>query len=223
MLSVLIVDDDPGIREPTSVMLEDSGFKTKQVSSGNEVIEAFDDSNYDIVLLDKVMDDMDGLQVLRHIKTVKPATIVIMITAYASIKGGIRAIKEGATDYIPKPFGYDELLETINNSIKVNYIEKYKNYTSLYHTNSYNVVKAVSNPIRRNSLEYLYSKGHQSFMKMVKEMKIKDHTKLAFHLRKLRRCGLINQGENREYFITTRGKEVLRTINDMEVKLKLYV
>ncbi|MFC1579533.1 sigma-54-dependent transcriptional regulator [Thermodesulfobacteriota bacterium] len=106
---ILIVDDELILRESLSRWLERDGHRVETASSGEEALDRFKETRYDILLVDIKMEGISGLEVLRHIKESDPDVAVVMITAYGSISTAIEAMKNGASDYLLKPFDPNEL------------------------------------------------------------------------------------------------------------------
>ena len=106
---ILIVDDEPIMRESLAGWLERDGHGIETASSGEEALEKFKNAHYDILLVDIKMEGISGLEVLRHVKDSDPHVAVVMITAYGSIATAIEAMKNGAKDYLLKPFDPNEL------------------------------------------------------------------------------------------------------------------
>jgi len=106
-MKILFVDDDPGILEAAKTALELYGYDVITASSGKECLKKLKDA--DIVFLDIKMPEMNGIEVLKEIKKRDKSLPVIMITAYATVDTAIEAMKEGAFDYIRKPFDVEEL------------------------------------------------------------------------------------------------------------------
>ncbi|UCF03561.1 MAG: sigma-54-dependent Fis family transcriptional regulator [Deltaproteobacteria bacterium] len=106
---VLVVDDEPMVCLALTNWLEEENYFAQAVEDGPHAIKAVRGENWDIVLLDLRMPGMDGLEVLKQVKEIAPQTVVIMMTAYASIPGAVQAMKEGAYDYIVKPLDVDQL------------------------------------------------------------------------------------------------------------------
>jgi FixJ family two-component response regulator len=101
---ILIVDDEEHIRRVLRLTLETAGYEVGEAADGEATLAAFGDgSAWDAVLLDQKMPGMDGLDVLRQLKERRPASRVIMITAFASIELAVDAMKLGATDFVRKP------------------------------------------------------------------------------------------------------------------------
>ncbi len=108
---ILFVDDDEGILEAAKTSLETYDYKVITAKSGKECLEKIDRA--DIVFLDIKMPVMDGIETLKEIKKRRPSLPVIMITAYATVDTAIEAMKKGASDYIRKPFNFEELEKSI--------------------------------------------------------------------------------------------------------------
>ncbi|MGN6491715.1 MAG: sigma-54-dependent transcriptional regulator [Agriterribacter sp.] len=116
MNRILIIDDDMDMCALLSRFLQRKGFETDMAYTGNSGIAKFKESSFDIVLCDFRLGDKEGHDVLREIKSVKPATTVIIITGYSDIKTAVDIIKQGAFDYITKPLIPDEVLNVIKKS-----------------------------------------------------------------------------------------------------------
>ncbi|MDA3862103.1 MAG: sigma-54 dependent transcriptional regulator [Melioribacteraceae bacterium] len=108
--SVLIVDDEKAIRESIQTVLSDEGYITDTASDGNEALSKIKETNYDVVITDIKMPNMDGMGLLKQATQISPETFFIIMTAYASVKTAISAIREGAYDYLMKPIEFDDLL-----------------------------------------------------------------------------------------------------------------
>ncbi|VEN74353.1 Transcriptional regulatory protein ZraR [Candidatus Desulfarcum epimagneticum] len=106
---ILIVDDELIMRESLAGWIERDGHRTETAESGEEALEKLGSRRFDIALVDIKMEGISGLDVLRHIKESDLDTAVIMITAYGSVSTAINAMKNGACDYLLKPFDPNEL------------------------------------------------------------------------------------------------------------------
>ena len=135
VLKVLVIDDEPGIRSGVARILnnfkvtypfmdEDYSFEVKEASTGEEGIVMLDSDLPDILLLDNKLPGIQGVDVLEYIRNRKYDIIVAMITSYASIDVAIRATRDGATDFIPKPFTPQELKSSIENITKQQYLKR---------------------------------------------------------------------------------------------------
>ncbi len=121
---ILVADDEKSMREFLEIMLKKEGYRVTLASNGEEVIKLLEKDIFDLALVDLRMPKQDGLSVLKRIKTVSPETIVIVITAYASADTAIKAMKEGAYDYITKPFKIDEMKLIIQNALEKRRLQK---------------------------------------------------------------------------------------------------
>jgi two-component system response regulator PilR (NtrC family) len=121
---ILVADDEQSMREFLDIMLKKEGYKVSLASNGEEVVKLVDNDLFDLVLLDIRMPKLDGISALKKIKANAPETIVIMITAYASADTAIKAMKEGAYDYITKPFKVEEIKLIIKNALEKKNLQK---------------------------------------------------------------------------------------------------
>ena len=106
---ILIVDDEFSVRDSLFRWLRKDGFEVTAVASADEALKAIQDRRYEIVLLDIKMPGMDGLELQEHVHRIDPQAAVIMITAFASVDTAVRALRQGAFDYVTKPINPDEL------------------------------------------------------------------------------------------------------------------
>jgi DNA-binding NtrC family response regulator len=107
--NILVVDDDPDIREVLADRLDSLGYRVLTAANGVEGLEVFERQSPHLVLLDIEMPGMNGLEMLAEIRKREHDTAVIMITAYGTIERAVEAMKEGAYDFIPKPFEPDHV------------------------------------------------------------------------------------------------------------------
>ena len=108
-IGVLIVDDKLSMRETVSGWLEDRGFRIATAADGRQAIEMARKEPFHVAVVDLKMPGMDGLEVLRRLKEIDPEISVIMMTAYATVETAVQAMKDGAYDYIVKPFNLEEM------------------------------------------------------------------------------------------------------------------
>ena len=113
-LQVLIVDDEQNIREGSERILTRIGFNVSTADNGQKALELFQETSPSIVLLDLKMPGMDGMEVLNQIKKIDDSALVIVITGYATVETAIQAMKQGAYDFIAKPFEPDQLRIIVN-------------------------------------------------------------------------------------------------------------
>jgi len=120
----LVADDEKSMREFLEIMLKKEGYKVTLASNGEEVMKLIEKDIFDLALVDIRMPRQDGISVLKRIKSISPETVVIVITAYASADTAIKAMKEGAYDYITKPFKIDEIKLIIQNALEKKHLQK---------------------------------------------------------------------------------------------------
>jgi DNA-binding NtrC family response regulator len=106
---VLIVDDEKNIRLTVSQSLESIGLDTDTAMNGEEALAKVKANDYSLILLDLKMPGMDGMQVLRLIREVRPEVRVIVITAYGTVESAVEAMKLGTVDFVQKPFASEEI------------------------------------------------------------------------------------------------------------------
>lgn len=115
---ILIVDDEPRICESLQALLSTYGYEIRTAHSGKKAIEHLNTGNFDLVLLDVVMPDMDGYQVMDYIGRESPDTLVIILTGQYSVDSAVEALRRGANDYLTKPLDTEELLRTVEYSLQ---------------------------------------------------------------------------------------------------------
>lgn len=123
-VNILLVDDDQSLRNMLSFVLGKEGYQVEEAVSGLDALKKLKGRKYDLVISDIRMPDLNGIELLKKIKTHEQDLPVIMITAYAATHDAIEAMKLGAEDYIMKPFNLEELKIIINKSLHKKSIEK---------------------------------------------------------------------------------------------------
>lgn len=115
---LLFVDDENLLHSLFERLFTRNGFQVTCCSSAMQAIDLMKENDYDLVITDFMMPDMDGFALLGHIRENYPGTRVIMVTAHANVQHAVRMMQHGAIDYIPKPFTTAELLDRVNASLK---------------------------------------------------------------------------------------------------------
>lgn len=121
---ILVVDDEQSMRNFFDIMLKSEGYDIDLVGDGEDAIALLEKKIYDLVITDIIMPRVNGTEVLKRVKEVHPETIVIMITAFASTQSAVEAMKDGAYDYITKPFNVDEIKVVISNALERGRLER---------------------------------------------------------------------------------------------------
>ena len=117
-ISILVVDDEPIVRESLGSWFREEGFTVDLAQSGKEALEKLTKGGWDIFLLDIKMPGMDGLELQRKIREINAGATIIIMTAYASVETAVEAMKQGAYDYIVKPFDPENLQLLIRNAVE---------------------------------------------------------------------------------------------------------
>jgi DNA-binding NtrC family response regulator len=115
---ILIVDDEEIVRESLSEWFREDGYKVETASDAVEALNKLNETRWDIYFLDIKMPGMDGMELHRRIREIDHDALVIMITAYASVDTAVQALKEGAFDYVTKPFDPDHLSNLLRNAAR---------------------------------------------------------------------------------------------------------
>lgn len=115
---VLVVDDDQEMRRLLEDILSREGFRITQAANGSEALAEVRGTSYDVIVLDKIMTDMSGLEILPEIKRLQPDAQVILITAFGDRETCVEAIGRGATAYLAKPFGMSVLVQMVKKAIE---------------------------------------------------------------------------------------------------------
>lgn len=112
--SILVVDDEDALRIVLSAELNSEGYNVRTAADGMEALTELGKANFDLVLLDIKMPNMNGFEVLKVIKEKYSGTKVIMLTGFADLKNAIESKKLGAEDFVSKPYDLVDLLTTID-------------------------------------------------------------------------------------------------------------
>ena len=121
---VLVVDDEESIREFLEIMLRREKYEVATASNAKKALKTLEKENFDMIITDIQMPEMNGIELLGKVKDMDPDTVVIMITAYGSTESAVEAMKLGAYDYITKPFKIDELKIIIKNALSANTLKQ---------------------------------------------------------------------------------------------------
>lgn len=115
---VLVVEDDSELRQTIAEALEKNSFEVAEAGDGVEAVERLEKERFDLAMLDVNMPRMDGLECLKRIKALDPSVIVIVMTAYSKIEDAVRAIKEGAYNYLAKPIKHQAIVEMVQRALE---------------------------------------------------------------------------------------------------------
>jgi DNA-binding response OmpR family regulator len=186
---ILIVDDDVKIRSTIAKILNEKGFQTDTASSGKDAIEKATTEEFDIAILDLMMPEISGMDVLIELKT----------------------IKKGASDYITKPFKVEDLDATIKRTFEEAKFDKEIKRLDLDYT-----LGSLSSSLRRKIIKLLYQTKGMHLMEITRALDIEDHTKIVFHLKMLKESGIIKKDKEKAYSLTKEGEKTLSCLKILE-------
>ena len=115
-ISILIVDDEDSVRDSLLNWFLEDGYEVEAAENAKKALQLLEERNFNIILADIKMPGMDGLELHRRIRSLNRETIVIIMTAFASVETAVQALKDGAFDYVTKPFDPDDLSHLIRNA-----------------------------------------------------------------------------------------------------------
>jgi DNA-binding response OmpR family regulator len=115
--SILVVDDEKNIRLVLKEGLEAQKYSVEEAASAEQALRMFDRQTFDLVLLDLKLPGMDGVELLTRIHERSPQTIIIMLTAYATLDSAVQALRQGAYDYLTKPASIPQIVESVERGL----------------------------------------------------------------------------------------------------------
>ena len=115
---ILVVDDEQSVATTIKAILQLDGSEVTAVTSGKEAVDLLKEREFDVVLTDLRLDDLDGIEILRETQKLWPDTVSIMLTGYASLESAVTALRSGAYDYLIKPSDVDELRATVGRALE---------------------------------------------------------------------------------------------------------
>jgi len=121
---ILVVDDEESHRIMLRAVLRDEGYEVAEAADGSEAVRAVEGESFDLVLLDVRMKTMDGIEALNEIRKISPLIPVLIMTAYASVKTAVEALKAGAFDYLTKPLDIEELKILIEKALELYHLRE---------------------------------------------------------------------------------------------------
>ncbi len=214
MPKILIIEDDPQMRQGLEEIFSGEGYSVSTAISGREALNLLEKEEFDIVLADVVMPHVGGLDVLKEVQKKWPSMPVVMVTAFATVKDAVTAMKEGASEYISKPFKIDEVQTAVRRVLeeaRLRSSEVVARPGGGETLEKGSVIKALSNPIRWGALALLEACRGLRFTDLQRELGVNDASRLSYHLRELRHAELVTQDKGRLYVITRSGREAIGT------------
>jgi len=114
---ILLMEDESSVAQGLQIVLEEEGYGVDVALTGQSALETLEDKNFDLLVADLRLPDMDGMEVIRRVKSEKAETKVIVITGYANVPSAVEAMKTGVIDYLPKPFTEEEFMERVERAL----------------------------------------------------------------------------------------------------------
>jgi len=151
-LKILIVDDDKNLLSVLKTILAEENHDVLTSSDGQTAIDLFRKSKFDLVITDLMMPGTNGLEVLREVRKMDPDILVILITGFASLETAVQAIREGAYDYITKPFKLDEIKIIVNNAREKILLTRENKNLIMELQEAYKQLQIIKNSINTNSI-----------------------------------------------------------------------
>jgi DNA-binding response OmpR family regulator len=214
MTEIMVVDDNRDLRESVAEVLGGAGFAITLAADGEAALELIGRQKFDLVLLDLVMPGLGGLEVLRRLREKSPRLPVIMLSAFATVENAVEAMRQGAQDYVTKPFRVDTLLASVRRTLEEASFESCRASMSMDA-----IMGCLANPIRRQILSFVEQEGSLRFMDICRRLEIEDHTKMNFHLKVLKEAGFLTQDDHKLYLLTKNGLQVMECARLLVQKL----
>lgn len=123
MPSILVVDDEPGVRSSLSGVLRDEGFDVEAVASGEECLDRAARTSFDVIMLDIWLSGIDGLATLQRLRERQVDAQVVVVSGHGNIESAVRAIKMGAYDYVEKPLSLEKTVLVVRNALRQRHLE----------------------------------------------------------------------------------------------------
>jgi len=116
---ILVMDDEPIVSKGLQMILYEEGYDVDVALNGGSALDTFNQKNIDLLIADLRLPDMDGMEVIRKVKALRPDIGVVVITGYSTVNSAQEAMKLGASDYLPKPFSDDEIKKAVSSALKI--------------------------------------------------------------------------------------------------------
>ena len=169
-MKILIVDDDKNLLSVLKTILAEENHDISTSSDGQTAIDLFRKTKFDLVITDLMMPGTNGLEVLREVRKIDPDILVILITGFASLETAVQAIREGAYDYITKPFKLDEIKIIVNNAREKILLMRENKNLILELQEAYKQLQMIKNSVNINLTQEEKDEGQSFSETMEKEV-----------------------------------------------------
>jgi len=197
------VEDEPITLSALERLLSPE-YRVLTAREAGEALALLKREKVDVVVADLRLPRGSGLELLEWVRHNLPGTEVIIITGYSSIKGAVDAMRLGASDYIPKPFSVEDIQGAIQRVLE----KREERREGIGEEEFEEVLKALLHPMRRKILRVLNS-GALTFTAIWKATGARDPTSVNFHLKRLKKTGMLVQDRSKLYRITPLGREAV--------------
>ncbi|UCF95097.1 MAG: response regulator [Desulfobacterales bacterium] len=116
--SILVMEDEMSVAKGLELVLSEEGYRVDLAATGKDALERFNQKEFDLLVADLRLPDINGMEVIKQVKKKRPKTEVVVITGYASVPTAVDALKLGAFDYLPKPFTEDQIKIAVDGALK---------------------------------------------------------------------------------------------------------
>lgn len=215
MTEILIVDNNLESSHRLQFALNDAGFGVQTTSNAHSALELTKKSKYDLALLDMATPEQSGLESLKQLRGCDPLLKIIAISSGYNDCHVAEAMRLGADEYLIKPLDMHELMLIVRRLIKETRFNEFKG-----HLDVDVMFNLLSNTTRRQILLLLKENSGIRFMDITRALSIDDHTKMNFHLRNLRKRGLILQDNSKLYRLSPEGKRITACLETLIQTLK---
>lgn len=212
--TIYVIDDDQDLRESIVEILEANDLEARSFESAEAALKMVKIITPSLAIVDNMMPGMGGMAFIPMLKQEYPSVKIIMITAFSTVDNAVAAMKNGADDYLAKPFKRDELLVAVRRNL-----EELRFEQQLAGPGMDEALACLSNEIRRQILSTLSSKGRMRFMDITRHLQISDHTKVNFHLKNLKTNNLVSQNQEKSYSLTPQGEQMVECLSLLSKKI----
>jgi len=212
--TILVIDDDRDLRESVVEILTDNGFAAIGCETAEIALKKIKIQPPRLVVVDNMMPGMGGMALISLLKNEYPGIKIIMVTAFSTVDNAVAAMKNGADDYLAKPFKRDDLLMAVKCNLETLKFEQREPDPGLDEA-----LACLAHQIRRRILAALSVKREMRFMDITRHLGISDHTKVNFHLKNLKSNHLIAQNREKAYHLTPQGEKMATSLDVFSKKI----
>jgi len=125
---ILLMEDEPSVARGLQMVLTEEGYSVDLAMTGQSALDRIEQKGFDLLVADLRLPDIDGMEVIKRIKALRPQTSVVVITGYSTVSSAVEAMRLGAHDYLPKPFTDDEFKLAVEGALKTQKVSPVKDF-----------------------------------------------------------------------------------------------